>query len=140
MLSDSKVCTLDSAKAKALGKHFDSIFTTEKMDQMPQLPASPYSDIPEIKFTMPGVSSKLLDLIRLAAQNSSLLISLRKLRSSLLLYSQAFISNHMIWDQYHQHGRMQVTYLLYSRKEYAWTLPTIGWCHSRRLYAKSWNM
>ena len=58
-LSGDKVCTSDNTKAEALRKHFDSMFTSEKLDAFPHLPASPYSDIPEIKFTVPGIQKQL---------------------------------------------------------------------------------
>ena len=59
LLSGDKVCTSDNTKAEALRKHFDSVFTSEKLDVFPHLPASPYSDIPEIKFTVPGIQKQL---------------------------------------------------------------------------------
>ena len=51
--------TDDTSKAEALREQYDSVFTKENLTNLPDIPKSPYGDIPDICFTACGIQSQL---------------------------------------------------------------------------------
>ena len=53
------MCSSDTAKAQALWGQYDRVFTKEKLDSLPTMPPSPFSDTLENDFTVPGIRKQL---------------------------------------------------------------------------------
>ena len=56
---NNRACTDDTSKAEALREQYDSVFTKENLTNLPDIPESPYGDIPDICFTARGIQSQL---------------------------------------------------------------------------------
>ena len=59
MFWNNRACTDDTSKAEALREQYDSVFTKENLTNLPDIPESPYGDIPNICFTARGIQSQL---------------------------------------------------------------------------------
>ena len=58
----SKLCTTDQDKAEALNTHFQSVFTQESKDSIPDKGKSPFQSIPNLHIDIAGVEKQLLSL------------------------------------------------------------------------------
>ena len=58
----SKLCTTDQDKAEALNTHFQSVFTQESKDSIPDKGKSPFQSIPNLHIETAGVEKQLLSL------------------------------------------------------------------------------
>ena len=56
---NNRACTDNTSKAEALREQYDSVFTKENLTNLPDIPKSPYGDIPDICFTARGIQTQL---------------------------------------------------------------------------------
>ena len=57
---NNRVCTSNKAKAEALPKHYQSVFTKERLESLLSMSSSPFSDMPDICFSVLGIKKQLV--------------------------------------------------------------------------------
>ena len=62
LVTNNRVCSSDSSKAKALHKPHDSVFMEEDLGNLPQMPPSPYECMPDITFSTEWIKQQLLKI------------------------------------------------------------------------------
>ena len=62
LVSNTHVCSSDSAKAEALREQYDSVFVEDDLRNLPQMPLSRYDCMPDIIFSAEGVKNQLLKI------------------------------------------------------------------------------
>ena len=91
LLRNNRVCSTDSTKAEALRVQYESVFINERLDSLPPMSQSPFSDMPEIIFTVPGIE-KLLMAVNPSKASGPDQIPARILRDAAAELAPAFTS------------------------------------------------
>ena len=130
LFCDNRVCSSNQAKTEALRGHYESVFTKESLEDIPSMPASPFSDMPYIYFSSPGIL-KQLGAIRPDKAYCPDQLPARILREAAAELAPVFaslISNHTTLASFQQRGKTQISPPS-SNKRLGLTPPTTGLSH-----------